>query len=121
MPQGAAVPQTQLQAPNYAAGAQLGAQSQLAQQQGQQAMYQQLLGGLFGLGGGLGAAGILASSRKYKRNIQRIGMHGRFPLYAFEYTYGGGPQIGVMLQDVQAIEPAAVLNGIEFVDYGKLN
>ncbi len=60
MPQGAPVPQAQMQAPNYAQGVGMQQQSQLAQQQQQQQMWQQLMGGLFGLGGGLGSAAILA-------------------------------------------------------------
>ena len=82
-----------------------------------------MMGGLYDLG----VAGIGAypwSDRRLKKNIKRLGtsLMG-FPVYAFEYIWGGGSQVGVMAQDVIKVLPKAVHTsdeGYMSVDYGMI-
>lgn len=70
------------------------------------------IGGLFGLGG---------SDRRIKKNIRPAGsLRNGLPLYIFEYiAEDSGEYLGVMAQDVELVNPAAVTErgGIKFVDY----
>lgn len=80
-----------------------------------------LMGGLFGLG----SAGIMASDRRLKKNIKRLGtsLMG-FPVYAFDYIWGGDRQIGVMAQDIIKVKPEAVItmaDGYMAVNYGMIS
>jgi len=98
---------------------------------GQQDIYNQqiaqnnaMTSGLFGLGGSLGAAGILAkfSDRRLKKNIELIGMHtAGIPLYEFDYLWGEH-SVGVMADEVEKVRPEAVstINWYKVVDYGQL-
>lgn len=87
-------------------------QAKLAQQNG-------LYSGLFGLG----SAAILASDRRLKSNIRRIGrMQSGIPVYS--YTKYGRPETGVMAQDVEKVMPWLVVempNGFKAVNYGGLS
>lgn len=95
-------------------------------QQGQQAT----MGGLFGLGGSLGAAAIanpaafsFLSDRRLKRDIEQVGaLPSGLPVYRFKYLWDNIERIGVMAQDVLKVIPSAVVNVGEFyaVDYGRL-
>ncbi len=84
---------------------------------------QSALGGLFGLAGSLGSAGIKAgmfSDRRVKTDISRVGtLDNGLPVYAYRYVWGGPMQIGVMAQDVEQIHPEAVgeIGGVKTVDY----
>lgn len=83
------------------------------------------MGSLFGLGGSLGAAGILASSDiRLKTDIKRLGtMSSGLPFYSFQYIGEDEPQIGLMAQDVEVIIPEAVIVGIDgfkMVDYSRV-
>lgn len=80
-----------------------------------------MFNGLMGLGGSLGKAWI-TSDRRVKRDIRRIGFADNgLPLYRYRYAWGGPVQIGVMAQDVEKVNPAAVseIGGIKAVDYGR--
>ena len=82
-----------------------------------------LMGGLFGLGGSLGAAALLHSDRRLKTNIRRIGQTpGGIPVYKYVYKSGGAEQIGVMADEVKKVIPEAVINinGFYAVDYGMI-
>ena len=70
----------------------------------------------------LGAAGIAASDRRLKKNIQKIANWKGFDVYRYNYIWGGETQIGVMAQDVLEIMPEAVVQVGDWlaVDYGKL-
>jgi hypothetical protein len=78
-----------------------------------------MMGGLFSLG----SAAIMASDERLKTNITRVGsLPSGIPLHEFEYVWGGGPRVGVIAQEVQAILPDAVLDlgGYLAVDYNRL-
>lgn len=83
------------------------------------------------LGAGMGAAGIagmlgwapFASDRRIKKDIERVGKHGPYPIYDFKYKGDDVQRRGVMAQDVEKINPDAVgkdEHGIRYVDYSKL-
>lgn len=79
------------------------------------------MNGLFSLG----SAAIMASDRRLKRNIRRLGETPvmKLPVYAYEYIWGGGERVGVMAQDVLRVKPDAVVtmpNGFYAVDYGAI-
>jgi len=108
--------------PDYAGAASQTGQYNLGQSNQGIAQGNALAGGLFGLG----AAGIGAypwSDRRLKTNIKRHGtsLMG-FPVYAFDYIWGGGRQVGVMAQDVIKVMPEAVktVDGYMQVDYGMI-
>lgn len=95
----------QLQAANYNA-------NQTAQQN---AMTQSILGGMFGLG-----AGYLRSDRRTKTNIRKVGkLDNGLDVFAYRYIEGGPTMIGVMAQDVEEVNPEAVVefDGVLYVDY----
>jgi hypothetical protein len=79
-------------------------------------------GGLFNLAGSLGSAAIMASDRRLKSNIVRLGTH---PLGIGIYAYDifGERQLGVMADEVEQVKPEAVLthsSGFKMVNYGAL-
>lgn len=77
-----------------------------------------VMGGLFGLG----QAKIMASDRRLKTEVERVGVWKGFPLYVFRYVWGGPKRLGVMAQDVLRVKPEAVVPMGDFlaVDYGAL-
>lgn len=89
----------------------------LAAHQQQQQM-SPLMGGLFGLG----TSAIMASDRRLKTDVERVGVWKSLPLYLYRYVWGGPLRIGVMAQDVLRVKPSAVVPFGEFlaVDYGAL-
>jgi hypothetical protein len=96
----------------------------------QQAANSNLTGGLLGLGGTLGAAALISDIRT-KQNIKAIGMLSNgLPIYEYEYKpewkeeAGHGKFIGVMAQEVELVQPEAVItrpDGYKMVNYGALN
>ena len=67
--------------------------------------------------------GNIFSDIRLKKNIQRIGTRSDgLGVYEFEYTWGGGRQIGLMAQEVLGIYPDAVgqSDGYLTVDYSKV-
>lgn len=81
-----------------------------------------MMGGLFGLAGTLGTAGIKYSDRRVKTDIEQIGsLANGLPVYSFRYVWGGPMQVGLMAQDVEQVNPDAVIEigGIKAVDYAK--
>ena len=69
--------------------------------------------GLFGLGGALGAAGLMKySDRKLKENIRKIGKtKSGFNWYEFNYIGDSGKNCGVIAQEVEKIMPEAIIIG----------
>jgi len=93
-------------------------QGNLKAQQGQQ-----LQNNLFSLGGGLGAAAILApSDRRLKRGIKYIGeLLNGLNVYVYDYIWGDR-SMGVMADEVKERFPEAVVNisGFDHVKYAEI-
>jgi len=86
-----------------------------------QAGWNSLMGGLFGLG----AAGITKfSDERLKTDIVPLRYDGALPVYSFRYLWDqpGTERVGYMAQDVLKVKPEAVLEigGFYAVDYGQL-
>jgi hypothetical protein len=91
------------------------------------AAQQNLNSGLFGLAG----AGIMMSDIRTKENIKQIHwLPNGLPVYEFEYKpefkdqAGHGKFVGVMAQEVELVQPEAVItnaDGYKMVNYGVLN
>ena len=107
---------------------QMGYNAQMGDFNAQQAAQQNFNQGLMGLGG----AGVMAfSDIRTKENIKNVGwLPNGLPVYEFDYKSeykdiaGHGRFIGVMAQDVELVQPEAVItnaNGIKMVNYGVLN
>lgn len=80
-------------------------------------------GAIVGAVGGIAAAAMM-SDRRLKRNVVRIGRRAdTLAIYAYEYVWGGGLQIGVMADEVAQIYPDAVIrtaSGYDAVDYAAI-
>lgn len=79
-------------------------------------------GGMFGLGSSLLGGLFRLSDRKAKTDIRKVGkLDNGLPVYAYRYKHGGPVEIGLMADEVEAVNPAAVtsLNGFKMVDYGR--
>jgi Chaperone of endosialidase len=130
------LPQTQIPTTDVAGLMNQNFQQQFANFQQQQQQTNQIIGGLFGAAGNIGrgifaGGGLLASDRKVKENINRIGTvfvaeerpvqeprRRKLPIY--EYSYKGDParHVGPMAQDVEKVDPGAVrsIGGIKHID-----
>lgn len=91
---------------------------------GANAIAAQNAGAMSGLGALAGAA-LMASDRRLKENIVRVGVHADTGLPVYEFNYKGDPTrfVGVMADEVEAKYPAAVVHddlGFASVDYSKL-
>jgi hypothetical protein len=100
------------------------AQNQFNQGQynAQMASNAQLRSSVIGAGGALGGAAI-ASDRRLKKNIKRIGTHVLgIGLYTWDYLWGL-PFSGVMADEVEQVMPEAVVmhpSGFKMVNYSML-
>jgi hypothetical protein len=124
-PQFTNVPQTQV-APTDVIGATMGS-ANLANQQYQMQLQNQnaLLGGMYGLAGTLGGAGLMAwSDRRMKKDAHKIGKTpGGANVYTYKYKADPTetPHIGVMAQELMKKQPGAVHktpSGMYAVNYG---
>jgi hypothetical protein len=116
--------------PDYLSAAQSGYNADLAASNARNAASNSFTSGLMSLGGTLGAAAIMSDIRT-KENIKAIGwLPNGLPVYEFEYKpefkaeAGEGKFVGVMAQDVEKVQPEAVitrLDGYKMVNYGALN
>lgn len=87
------------------------------------------MGGMFGLGGTLGAAALkygapfMFSDRRLKDNIRVVGkLDNGLPVYLFRYKGFETPQLGLMADDVADLKPEAVFrhpSGFDMVDYSE--
>lgn len=82
------------------------------------------MGGVGSLLTGAAAVGkLFLSDRRAKRDIHRIGTADNgHAIYRYRYAGDDRVQIGVMAQDVEKIDPTAVVevNGLKMVDYGRI-
>jgi hypothetical protein len=109
---------------------QMGYNAQMGNFNAGQAAQQGMNSGLMGLGGTLGAAAIMSDIRT-KEHIKQVGfLPNGLSVYEYEYKpewkneAGHGKFIGVMAQEVELVQPSAVmtrLDGYKMVNYGALN
>lgn len=109
---------------------QMGYNAQMGNFNAQQAAQQGMNSGLMGLGGTLGAAAIMSDIRT-KEHIKQVGyLPNGLSVYEYEYKpewkheAGYGKFIGVMAQEVEMVQPEAVItrpDGYKMVNYGALN
>lgn len=89
--------------------------------QADSANHQAMMGGLFGLLG-TGAQMAMMSDRRLKTDIRRVGvLDNGLPVYAYRFKTGGPMQIGLMADEVEMVQPRAVVhhpNGYLMVNYG---
>jgi hypothetical protein len=74
-------------------------------------------------GGAQGAGAAMASDRRVKQNIKVVGRtDSGLPVYTYQYKGQNVTQMGVMAQDVEMVNPEAVveINGIKHVDYNRI-
>jgi hypothetical protein len=124
LPQWIQTPSTQIPTTDIAGLINQNFNQQFQNYQTQQQAQQALLGGILGAGGKLGSAAIIASDRRFKKNIHKIGTvfaaepqpleepaKKKLPIYA--YSYKSDPastqHIGPMAQDVETVDPGAVV------------
>ena len=109
---------------NYSQAAQNQYQAALGNYNAQQQASGNLMGGLMGLGGQLGAAYMMSSDRRLKENISKVGqLDNGLNVYSYRYKSGGPMHIGVMAQEVMEVNPGAVHimpDGFLAVNYGAL-
>jgi hypothetical protein len=86
-----------------------------------------LLGQLLGAGAQLGGAAILASDRRVKRDIERIGeLPDGLGVYSFRYNWDADDRdmrVGVMADEVADLRPHAlgpVVDGVQTVNYSEI-
>jgi len=109
---------------NTAAAAQAPQLLQAAGMQGQSALdaynaKQQATQGMMSGISSMAGAGMMASDRRFKRNIVKVGKTaGGTNLYEFTYVWGGPRYVGVMADEVP--HAAVKIAGINFVDYSKV-
>ncbi len=114
--------------PDILGASQMGYNAQMGDFNAQQAAQQNFNQGLMGLGG----AGIMKySDIRMKENIKQIHwLPNGLPVYEYEYKSefkdiaGHGKHIGVMAQEVEMVQPEAVItnaNGYKMVNYGLLS
>lgn len=119
VPQFGAVPQVGVAAPDITSGIYNKYNADVQNQSSR-------LGGLFGLAGTLGSAGIkaglpamlAASDRRLKTNIQRIGTWRGYPAYSWLYLWGE-PGVGVMSDEVNQ-DAVVRVGGYDMVDYSRV-
>lgn len=76
-----------------------------------------------GTAAGMAAMYFMASDRRLKKNVRRLGTRADgLGVYEYEYVWGGPRQIGVMADEVLRVKPDAVheYGGYYMVDYSKL-
>jgi hypothetical protein len=115
-----ATPQTQVGGVDYMGAVNNNYNQQVQQQKIATDSNNAMLGGLFGMAGTLGTAGIKYSDRRLKSNITCVGVLDN-GLFVYRYDIDGRTELGLMADEVQAVKPWAVLQGERglMVDYEK--
>jgi hypothetical protein len=95
--------------------------AQTQQYQAQVGQQNAMMGGLFGLAGSGITAGIKYSDRRLKSDIRRVGiLDNGLPIYSYRLNGSPVTEIGVMADEVEAVNPHAVFeqpDGYKMVDY----
>jgi hypothetical protein len=79
--------------------------------------------GLMNALGTIGGAAIIASDRRLKTDIKKVGKtESGLPIYTYKYKGDNKTQMGVMAQDVEKKNPEAVseVGGYKAVNYKKI-
>jgi hypothetical protein len=110
------------QGADFLGAAQAENQFNMGQYNAQMASNAQLRGAVIGAAGAVGG-GALASDRRLKKNIKRIGTHVLgIGLYTWDYLWGQ-PFSGVMADEVEQVMPEAIVmhpSGFKMVNYSML-
>jgi len=113
-------PQSQVAGVDYAGMVQNNYNNAMKQYQADMSSNNAAMGGMFGLGGTLGAAAIkygaplMLSDRRAKENIRRVGtLDNGLPVYLYTYIGDDTPMIGVMADEVEVVAPHAVVTGAD--------
>lgn len=116
-------PQSQVAGTDYQGAVNTAYQGQLNSYNQKVASNNAMMGGLFGLAGTIGTAGLKYSDRRLKTDVEKVGtLDNGLPVYSYRYKGSDAPEIGVMAQDVRKHNPDAVHrqpSGYDAVDYGK--
>lgn len=122
-------PQSQVAGVDYAGMVQHNYDNAMKQYQADVSSNNAAMGGMFGLGGTLGAAAIkygapfMFSDRRLKSDIYQVGrLDNGLPVYLFRYKGSATPQLGLMADDVAGFRPEAVHrhpSGFDMVDYAE--
>lgn len=122
-------PQSQVAGVDYAGMVQNNYNNAMKQYQADVSSNNAAMGGMFGLGGTLGAAAIkygapfMFSDRRLKSDIYQVGrLDNGLPVYLFRYKGSATPQLGLMADDVVDFRPEAVHrhpSGFDMVDYAE--
>lgn len=124
MPQAQSVANANVQNTDISGNVYSSYNGQMAAYNAQQQAKSSMLGSIFGAAGSLGSAAIMASDRRFKENIKRVGtLANGLATYTYNYVWSKAKQFGVMAQEVAQVLPDAVLydkDGFMFVDYRKV-
>ena len=119
----ASTPQSNVANVDYAGLVNAKHQADMAAWQAEVNSQNAMMGGLFGLGGTLGAAALKFSDPALKTDVEKVGrLDNGLPVYRYRYRDGGAPEIGLMADDVARQKPGAVAcnpEGLMAVDYVK--
>jgi hypothetical protein len=115
--------QAQVSGPDMMTAANNAYNAQMGDYNAQQAQRGQTAGAATSLLAAYIASGALASDIRLKHRIRRIGTHRRMGIGIYRYAYKGTDQlyVGVMAQELEKVNPAAVItmpSGYKAVKYG---
>jgi hypothetical protein len=137
-PQWVQTPSTPIPTTDIAALINQNFSQQFQNYQAQQTAQNQLLGGILGATGSIGAGLAFRSDRRAKKNIHRIGTvfaaepqpveePAKKKLAVYEYAYKDDPaslrHIGPMAQDMEKVDPSAVgedKRGVKYINAGRM-
>lgn len=121
-----AIPQSGIGAADITSPTAMAYQGQLQNAANKQSANNAVTSGLFGLGGSAASGGMYGlaknSDRRLKENITKVGtLDNGLPVYSYKYKSGGPQEIGLMAQDVEKVNPSAVIevNGFKRVNYSE--
>lgn len=116
------VSQVGVAAPDYQGTVNSNYNAAMSNYQQQMAARSSMLGSIFGLAGT--GASLALSDRRFKRNVQRVGVLANgLATYTYQYVGSRLQQFGVMAQEALRVVPEAVgrlSNGVLYVNYAKV-
>lgn len=98
---------------DYAGIVNQGYQNQLGAYQSKMGGIGGLFGSVLGAAGQAGGFGALFSDRRLKTDVRRVGQtDGGLPIYTYRYLNAGPYHMGVMADEVEAVNPEAVMDHV---------